>query len=312
MAATLGITGCGADVIDAAAANGGDGLPVLPDRSEYQPGWRWESSLGIELAVPDEWSVNDTDCNQTSAPTVVRAQGVVLDCLTLEPPDKQIVEISPFLTGAAEDPEPSAEFSSEQLVIDDEPVERIEGIAPDGRAEGWLKFSKTKNSIQARVHDRELLDRIFDSVRVVAVDTHGCATARSSMRLKAPRAKSLVPSDATEVSICYFDQNQVLQTSALFEGSEAKQLVELLNDAEPGRNPDVPRNLCLREKPPLPDAVLIARGEHDAALIELSFSGCTRRGLTNGETTSQLTVPILEVIMNPLSVGYGFSPQGLK
>lgn len=310
---TMGIGGCGSQLTDGSAAVGVDGLPVAPDRTPHEEGWRWESSLGIELAVPDEWGVNDTDCNQTSAPTIVRAQGSVDACLTLEPPTKQIVEISPPAPWRDEhDPAPSGEFPRQQLVIDGEPVERIEGELPDGRAAGWLNFAKTKNFIQARVRDQDLLRRIFDSVHVVTVDTHGCATARKSMKLKAPRAKTLLPAEATEVSICYFDQDQVLRTSALLEGSEATKLIELLNGAEPGRNPDVPKDLCLEEKPPLADTLLIARGEHDGALVELAFSGCTHRGLTNGRTTSQLTIPMMEAIMHPLRVGYGYSPQGLE
>jgi len=313
LATSMSVSGCGSQVTDGGAAVGVDGLPVVPDRTPHEDGWRWESSLGIELAVPDEWSVNDTDCNQTSAPTIVRAQGAVDACLTLEAPTKQIVEISPpDPWGDEQDPPPSAEFPRQQLVIDGEPVERIEGELADGRAAGWLTFTETKNFIQARVGDRDFLHRIFDSVRVVTVDTHGCATARKSMKLKAPRAKTLLPAEATEVSICYFDQDQELRTSALFEGSEATKLIELLNRAEPGRNPDVPKDLCLEEKPPLADTLLIARGASDGALVELSFSGCTRRGLTNGRTTSRLTSPMIEAIMQPLAVGFGYSPQGVE
>jgi hypothetical protein len=313
LATTMSVSGCGSQITDGGAAVGVDGLPVVPDRTPHEEGWRWESSLGIELAVPDEWGVNDTDCNQTSAPTIVRAQGAVNACLTQEPSTKEIVEISssdPW--GQEQDPPPSAEFPRQQLVIDGEPVERIEGKLPDGRAAGWLNFTETKNFVQARVRDQDLLHRIFDSVRVVTVDTHGCATARKSMKLKAPRATTLLPADAFEVSVCYFDQEQALRTSALLEGSEATKLVELLNRAEPGRNPEVPKNLCLDEEPPLADTILIARGERDGALVELSFSGCTGRGLTNGRTTSRLTIPMLEAIMHPLTVGYSYSPQGLE
>lgn len=62
----------------------------------------------------------------------------------------------------------------------------------------------------------------------------------------------------------------------------------------------------------LADTMLIARGKRDGALVEFSFSGCTRRGLTNGRTTSQLTIPMLEAIMDPLGVGFAYSPQGLE
>src|ERR1700755_1504056 len=65
VAAAVSLSGCSSLVTDNDAAVGADELPVSPDRTEYQDGWRWESSLGIELAVPNDWKVNDTDCNQT-------------------------------------------------------------------------------------------------------------------------------------------------------------------------------------------------------------------------------------------------------
>jgi hypothetical protein len=220
------------------------------------------------------------------------------------------VEISPPDPNGRE-PAPPADFPKQQVVIDGERVERIEGQLPDGRAGGWLNFTERDNVVQARVLDQDLLHRILDSVRLVTVDTHGCATERNMMKPKAPRGNTLLPVDATEVSVCYFDQNQMLQTSVLVEGSEAAQLIEDLNHAAPGPNPDIPKELCIEQEPHLADTVLIARGKSDGALVEVSFSGCTHRGITNGRTTVRLTLPMLGVIMNRLHSGYSYTPQGL-
>src|SRR3954462_10781472 len=68
-------------------------LPHAPDPPPAAEGWRWESSLGIELAVPADWSVNDVGCLQTDAPTIVRGTGGGLDCFTPEALTKEIVLI---------------------------------------------------------------------------------------------------------------------------------------------------------------------------------------------------------------------------
>lgn len=82
--------------------------------------------------------------------------------------------------------------------------------------------------------------------------------------------------------------------------------------AKPGRNVDVPETTCLHESElPPPDAVLIVHGDDDYARIEMTFSGCTHRGLSNDRSEAQLTTTLFQATMNPLACGYGFSPYGL-
>jgi hypothetical protein len=65
--------------------------------------WRLESSLGVQIAVPAHWAINDYGCGMSDKPTVVRGQGVQHLCLTPEKPTKEVAEIgidSPNAVGA--------------------------------------------------------------------------------------------------------------------------------------------------------------------------------------------------------------------
>jgi len=101
----------------------------------------------------------------------------------------------------------------------------------------------------------------------------------------------------------------VLLASSWLEGDAASQLVTKLNTAGPGANPDVPENQCARtgDVPPV-DVMLIAQDTQDRAIVEVSFAGCTNRGLRNGRDTSRVSPDLLQAIMESLQTGYGFSP----
>lgn len=166
--------------------------------------------------------------------------------------------------------------------------------------------------VDVRVKDEETLQMVLDSVRIVDIDHNQCKTSRKDMSPAAPKANSLAPSRASAVSVCYFDRANVLQASTLIEGVDAENLVDALNSTKPGRNVDVPETSCLREDElPPPEAVLIVHGDNDYAQIEMTFSSCTHRGLSNGRSEAQLTTTLLQAIMSRLACGYVFSPYGL-
>jgi hypothetical protein len=278
----------------------------VPDRSPPAANWRWESSYGLELAVPASWKINDTDCNQTDAPSIVRAQGVTNDCLTPEPTTKEIVEI---LGGeAVEGAQLPNGLEPYDVSLGDEPAERSEGLTEDGRFAGWLRVPRLKVIVEARVHEQDTLTRVLDSARIVDVDHNGCATARQDIRARPPATRTLVASDTHALSVCYFGSSDVLLASSWLEGDAASQLVTKLNKAGPGANPDVAESQCARtEDVPPVDAMLIAHDTIDRAIVEVSFSGCTNRGLRNGRDTSRVSQDLLQAIMESLHVGYAFS-----
>jgi hypothetical protein len=257
--------------------------------------------------VPASWKINDTDCNQTDAPSIVRAQNAVGLCLTPEPTSKEIVEI--FGGGAVEGAELPKGSEAYEVSLGDDPAERAEGMTDDGRFAGWLRVPRLNVVVEARVHEQDTLTRVLDSARVVDVDHNGCATAREDIRATPPATRTLVASDTRALSVCYFGSSDVLLASSWLEGDAAAQLVTKLNEAVPGANPDVPESQCLRtEDVPPADAMLIAQGTQERAIVEVSFAGCTNRGLRNGRDTSRVSQDLLQAIMGPLHTGYGFSP----
>ncbi len=307
VAVCLTLTACGAAQGEDPITTASTDPPEAPDRSPPAAGWRWESSHGLELAVPASWKINDTDCNQTDAPSIVRAQVATNDCFTPEPTSKEIVEI--FGAEAIEGAQLPKDLEPYDVSLGDEPAERGEGTTEDGRFAGWLRVPRLNVVVEARVHEYDTLTRVLDSARVVDIDHNGCATARDDIRGRPPATRTLVARDTGALSVCYFGTSDVLLASSWLEGDAASQLVTKLNEAAPGANPDVPESQCLRteEAPPV-DAMLIAQGTQDRAIVEVSFAGCTNRGLRNGRDTSRVSQPLLQAIMGPLHTGYGFSP----
>jgi hypothetical protein len=306
VAVCLSLTGCGsAQAVDPTMMDATD-PPEVPDRSPPAAGWRWESSRGLELGVPASWRINDTDCNQTDAPSIVRAQVAVNDCLTPEPTSKEIVEIyGGEAVGGAQLP---GDLELYDVSLGDEPAERGEGMTDDGRLAGWLRVPRLNVVVEARVHEQDTLTRVLDSARVVDVDHNGCATRLDGMRAMPPATRTLVANDTRAFSVCLFGGSDVLLASTWLEGDAAAQLVTELNDAAPGANPDVPETQCARTEgvPPV-DAILIGQGTQARAVVEVSFSGCTNRGLRNGRDTSRVSQELLQAIMGQLQTGYGYS-----
>lgn len=282
------------------AADGGPLDGATPEATA----WRWESSLGLELEVPASWAINDYGCGQTDAPTVVRQQGAVLFCDAVGQVAKEVIEISP----GGPDSMPLAGLTAQTARIDSDQVQRAEGPNPDGLWYGWLYVPRRNAVISLRVRDPQLAAHVLDSVRIVDLDHHGCTTTHR--QTPAPAASSrFVPEDAAQIAVCYFGQDSVLQASGRITGSQVAYLVGLMNAAPGGMNPDDPRDQCLRSgTPPLADAILIVENERERAIVSMTFSGCTDRGLSNGSSRAHLNgALILNAITIPLRIGLTFS-----
>lgn len=64
-----------------------------PSNGRAPAGWRLESSLGVEIAVPEGWSLNDYGCPMSAQPTVEHWKSDMRDCGRAEPPDKDVAVI---------------------------------------------------------------------------------------------------------------------------------------------------------------------------------------------------------------------------
>jgi hypothetical protein len=190
-------------------------------------GWRMESSLGVEIAVPGDWIVNDWGCNQTPAPTVVRYQGAVTACLTPEPASKDIAVI---------DNQPDMSAGAAPRSLDGQTVQRARSRLPDGRYAGWFWVESRSVAVTVRTHSEATTRTVLDSARLVDVDSRGYTVAGPVEPHPADTA-TFVLADPTSVSGCSYAVRQGpdhrLKASVELTGASARRLAAAMN--WPGR-----------------------------------------------------------------------------
>ncbi|MEU4642249.1 hypothetical protein [Micromonospora sp. NPDC023814] len=297
--------------------------------------WRWESSLGAEIRVPAHWTVNDSGCGMTDAPSVVRGVGPQPSCFTPEPAHKELAEIGerpgggPLTELPAREPSgrPSAGALPERAVeVSGVPAVRAEGRLPDGRYAGTVTVSARQVAVTVRTRDEATTRRILDSLRLVETDHAGCPTRRPFVASAPPPEQDrsgapvpevamlpgrtpFVPADPSSIAICAYGEERDgvhgdrLRTSARLTGSDAAALASALNRARPGGNPDLAGNDC-RPDPARYDALLLVRGPDGETPVRVTYSGCSELGLDNGVRRAAVTMTLLAQMMRPLKTGY--------
>jgi hypothetical protein len=271
------------------------------DQGNPPAGWRLESSLGAQIAVPANWAVNDSGCGMTTRPSVVRGKGLQTLCYTAEPPTKELAVIE-------DAPKPGT-----ATTIDGIAAQRGERRLSDGRYAGWVWVPSRRVTVEARTRDRATTERILHSVRLVDTDHLGCPT-RPPIAAKTSGRSDFVPPDPTTVAVCYYGGKDRLQASAEIKDGDAHRLATALNTAPPGRNPNRPAETCdPRADRPGVDAILRMEDARmngaalEGATVRIQFSSCTGRGMDNGARTAQVTRSVVETIMAPIHAGYSIS-----
>jgi len=281
---------------------GAASVPAV-EPQELPRGWRWESSLGLQIAVPGAWATNDYGCHMTDRPSVVRGQGAVRDCFTPEPAAKRVAIIGEAPDG------PDGDGLPEQITIHGFSATRTLWRLPDGRYAGRIAVQQRDVYLDVRTSDEAELRAILASARVVETDHVGCRTGRDPVTPRAVPASALAPTEPAVVGVCYYGSTWAmrLEASAELRGAAARDLARAVNDAPPGRNPDAPASQCRDVDPAVPDVVLqFGDAAGRVSRVWVSFSSCTGRGLDNGARQARLSEALLAEIMAPLSVGYAF------
>src|SRR6266545_946414 len=174
--------------------------PAAPRRSSVPapPGWRLESSLGVELTVPAGWETNDFGCGMTAKPSVVRGRGAETQCLTPEPLSKELAVIEqpvgpPFLAVAGR---PTS--------VDGVEASRADGRTGDGRYAGWILIESVHVRVEVRTRDAATTRTILGSVHLVDIDHVGCPTGRPRVARVADSGGGFVTREPAAISICYY------------------------------------------------------------------------------------------------------------
>ncbi|MBN1172698.1 MAG: hypothetical protein JXA67_11040 [Micromonosporaceae bacterium] len=265
-------------------------------------GWRLESSLGIEIAVPASWGINDYGCNMTEKSSVVRGSSAALLCFTQEPAGKEIAEIR-ALSGVPE-PTPPAETVRIGGVV----ALRSEGRLDDGRFTGRVTVPDRDVVVLVRARSDHTVQSVLDSVRLVDVDHVGCELRRPDAVVPGRAAAVLVTPEPVAAGVCYYGgprSDGRLHASIELPQQAARDLAAAMNAAQTGVNPDVSSDQCVQTSPKAVDAVLRFRGQDEVVeTVAATFSSCEDRGFDNGVRSVPVTRSLIDMFMAPLRVGY--------
>lgn len=291
VALTVTIVTTGLGATDSAA-------PAVPatlvgDVAQAPPGLQTVSSRGIEIAVPEAWSINDTDCGQTSAPSVVRGRLLGFSCFTPEPHDKTIAEIGPADLNwvPSQDPylgDPEATVPPPPPVMTMDAT-TVSGVAAelghfelaDGRTAGLLRVPSADVAVAVRAPDRGTVETILASARLVESDSAGCLTDR-------PDALAFLDQEpldplpelplASSATVCFYpadagDYDPRLASSAVIQGSDLAQLMDQIGRLQ--FDATIDNDTCSPRSEPQ-ETVLVAARLPDGAIryVVLAEQGC--------------------------------------
>jgi hypothetical protein len=277
-------------------------IPAAAASDSPSDGWRWESSLGAEIQVPENWTVNEYGCgSMTANPTVVRGVGAQTACAPAVPAGKEVA----LLTTAAT-PDEQLKLTSAPTAVDGVPAVRAVGRLNDGRYAGSIVVASKDVGVVVFTKSEGVTARILDSFRLVDVDHLGCsaATTISPADLKPASGPPAVPPASPDLVICLYGDGPRLQSSTKVTGAAAGEILAAVRAAEEGQNPDPPASQCISGPAESPDLVLLPEGGVPLTVV---FSPCIGRGVTDGQHWSHLSSALLAKLMGPLHAGYGLS-----
>jgi hypothetical protein len=295
---------------DRVAAPDRDGPPAAPQ------GWVWHSSLGMEIAVPARWTVNDTACGQTNRPTVVYGFQPGAECITPEPPTKRIAIISgnldPRRSGSGGDQDYfygelygqdyyTAGVSTRDIILDGVAASLTEGPIADGRYAALLAVPSRQVYLTVRSTKPIEVATIVNTARLVDVDRLGCTVNRPQITAPDPVPPDLVPASADTVRVCWYSawrHGGRLEGSGELAATDAAWLVSAVNSAPAGRNPD--KKGCVDSRPVVPEMVwLFVDPAGHTTRVWATLFWCTGRGLDNGARVVAVSKRMARVICAP-------------
>jgi hypothetical protein len=271
--------------------------PPTPD------GWRWESSRGVEVLVPDIWRDSwtyggfDRRCYpagmegppRAGEPYVGRAAG------------ESLMVLREFC--------PRIEDRTSFVWLDDS--QAVEpGIREHGH--GWVEETRLVAGVKVTVFtdDDGLRHTVMDSLRPVGdTDVYGCPVHHPIADYPATRPSGdglATVGDVNAISVCSYtselsgeDLPPLLDSSRL-TGTHAQKVVDAILAAPEGSGPDAPPKSC-RGFPGGPygyqKMLLVVHGSQRDQEVVLRFDGCDYRGTDDGQVERRLTADVLRPLV---------------
>jgi hypothetical protein len=269
--------------------------PPTPD------GWRWESSRGVEVLVPDTWLDSWTygsrpgcypaDSEQTRVPEEPYVGRTAGEMMTVR-------EICPRLQ----------DRTSFVWLDDSQAVEP--GIRDHGA--GWVEETRLVAGVKVTVFtdDDGLRHRVMDSLRPVRdTDVYGCPVRHLVADYPATRPSGgglATVGHVNAISVCSYTSElsgedlPPLLASSRLTGTDARKVVDAILAAPQGSGPNAPTKSC-RSYPGDPygyqKMLLIVHGSQRDQEVVVRFSGCDHRGTDDGQVERRLTAGVMRPLV---------------
>jgi len=278
---------------------------LVGDVTEPPPGMQAVSSLGIEILVPADWSINDTGCGQTSAPSVARGGLIALTCWTPEPFDKAIAEVGPadlnwvpaqdpYLGDpTATSPPPRPVMTMEATTVDGQAAERGRYELVGGRTAGLLRIPSADVAIAVRAGDTETVDTILDSAHLVNTDNAGCPSKRPDALAVLAETTTDPLMDlpaAVDASLCLYPigDDSRLTASVVIDGASLADVVGQVGQLN--FDATIDHDSCSEPRAAPEETLIIAARLPDRShrYVVLAEQGCDTVALTATRDTAAL------------------------
>lgn len=304
-AAGVAVAATVSGVVLAGVGAGGGARPVAARSDSGQA--RAYNFHGLEVSVPQSWSVNALRCGVPSADTVVMDRlGTETGCAVLK---ARVVQSVTFVNyparGGTRTPAPGR-----AVAVDGLAGRLVSGRLPNGLTDETLIVPALEVSVEVQTRTPGLAGQIIASARHAAVDTNGCGSRVAALRPSGPPQRDgaqarLVPGRPTSVTLCRYTGGR-LGHSTRFTAQQLTALLPLVNGLHPGlkRSTSVPAQWCTTQGL---DGYLLRFGYASGPPLEVfvRLNGCDRLGADNGARTGGLTAVFGQDFVRRFDAVYG-------
>jgi hypothetical protein len=256
-------------------------------------GWRAVGIYGLTVDIPASWPVNAAICGTPQRDTVLIEPYVVPACASGRKPRVDSVTVRPYRSRVDPKLSPSA-----RRAIDGHPAEVITAgnvttvLVPDLKA-----------AVEIDVHDAQLAQHINNSLRVLSVDSHGCATQRpDTVQLptgQAPHSAAartvLVPGRSTSLTTCGYDDGR-LRVGATMSGADVRKVAAALNAAPPGGSLNLDGSECQSPRAAPSYILTFGYADQQSVTVWVRIDGCGVLGASNGMVVHRRTFDVVEAV----------------
>jgi hypothetical protein len=257
---------------DDARTETGPPITTMPPR--IPDGLQAVSYHGVEILVPEDWTIGNAHCGTPQGNTVMLPVGAVDLCLVAEPVGLTVVEVRPVEPGS---------------------------LAGDARSDSERVLAEPGVVVTVRGPDAALREKILDDVRVTPVDSNGCDDRVASMEHPSPSgrpgaAEATVPGEPMSASMCRYEDLWLARSVPPLSGAELRQVVDQLNALPEGVS--LPGPEFQFDCTPMPHlcAADERRGfvlrfdyaEGPPVLVHVRIAGTTEIAVANGDRTTKV------------------------